>query len=385
MNKSRGILFITLSPTYDVMKNITALVFNPAAKKEIGFPEIGKVTFLQPKEFPNIKVDDKQLSPAEACEKVLSDNHIENVQLRIHPVLDYTKDIPEVITDAVNEVGKENIIIDLTSGKKDITGSLYTAATISEIKNVIYVDVHRGLKDEQGRQNFYMLEKNDPDIMDKLELTIFKTDQEISDLASLNCVDFIWYRKTIDDLALSINNSKLDMYFSQMSKAVDSYFDPKKDKYDNCIRDIGMVAEELKERLIIFMTNEYNDILEKESSFEDGQKGSKVAKKQMKKTGLRVIMSLEDKYQIDSNPETLKKAGADKKEELDHLEKVFGEAPAICDMLNIIRIYRNKSSHSGKGIVRQEDAKIVLDLAIKIFTDLNRTGILNEMFKESGE
>lgn len=369
----RGIFFITLSPTFDVMKNMVALIFNHVEQKANNFPEIGKVTFLVPKGMNGIKIGGKMLSQLEACTEVLRENNIEDVQIRVQPVYDYTRDIPEVITDAENEVGKDNIIIDLTSGKKDITGSLYTAATISDIRNIIYVDVHKAeTKDELGRQKFYILEKDDPDIMQKLDITIFETMNEFSDLASLNCIDFIIYKKTIEDLSCKIDNAKLDMYFSQMNKAVDAYFDQKNENYDNCIRDIGMINADLTERLIRYLKKEYKDIF--------GENEGKYRKK-----GLEVIMFLEDKYQKDGSPESLKSADQRKRDEVAHLTKVFGEIPALCDMLNIIRIYRNHSSHSGHRKINREDAKIVLELIIKLFTDLNKAGILDDVFSEIGE
>ena len=133
-----------LSTNADSMMNILNIIFCRECSEKYNLPAVNKITLLdssaQSSEIilNGEMVDEWQLLAA--IRDMLGDSCIE---IRHSIITSYAKDIPRVIMSGVKEVGKENIIIDLTCGKKDITGSLYTTASIGQIEHMIYVEVPR--------------------------------------------------------------------------------------------------------------------------------------------------------------------------------------------------------------------------------------------------
>jgi hypothetical protein len=51
--------------------------------------------------------------------------------------------LPSILIDAVNEVGREGVVVDLTSGTKACSAVLYACASFSQLPHLYYVNVHR--------------------------------------------------------------------------------------------------------------------------------------------------------------------------------------------------------------------------------------------------
>ena len=314
-SKRKGILFLPLSYNAESMKNILNIVFCDALCKEHGLPLVDKVTFFATEDTNTTILYEKQhISPNEFIQSIKKEFGDVCLETRERSVNNYAKDIPTVIMDGVREVGKENIIIDLTCGKKDITGSLYTTASIAQIQNMIYVEVPRinGEFPKLNRNNY-------EDIRDKFSLIRYEFLNEIENLASLNEMDFIFYKKNIQEMMQSISSIKIEAYCSQINHVVAEYFMGQPANFKNAVREIGLICEEIVNILGRELENKYEYILGKKKS-ESGR-------------SLDVLRRLEWIYQSKDTQEEIR----------NQLEEVFIHMPAMFEMFEMVRIYRNRA------------------------------------------
>ena len=125
---------------------------------------------------------------------------LRGMEVRVKEMVDYVKDIPEILMSAINETGDQNLVVlDLTNGTKEITGTLYTAGTICGIKQMIYVQVKRN---KDGK--FYQLCEEE-DKLNLFELTTFKALENIQLLSKL-----LYYSKRdplFEQLSIELINS----------------------------------------------------------------------------------------------------------------------------------------------------------------------------------
>jgi ribosomal protein S17E len=297
-----------------------------------------------------ILYQDNKITGYEFCQKIRSEIGDDCVEIRQRVISSYAKDIPKVIMDGVREVGKENIIIDLTCGKKDITGSLYTAASISQIPNMIYVEVPR----TDGA--FPKLERTDYlNIKDKFFLTRYESLDEIENLASLNEMDFIFYKKNIQEIKQAINSPKIESYCSQIGHVVEEYFSGNEDNYRNAIRTMGLINEELVKSLGRELYDKFSDL---------------GLKNYNEKRSLDTIRELEEIYQRKETAEEIRK----------RLNPVFSKMPAIFEMVEILRVYRNRASHYDDCVFKKEDVKLLLDMLILLFCGLIESELASEIW-----
>lgn len=349
MRERNGILFIPLSYNGDSMLNILNVVFSEKSCEMYNMPMIDKVTFLVAADSPEkIRLQGQEYDSDTACNMLCRSLGEKCYEIRKSLVKNYARDIPMIIMSAVREVGRDRLIIDLTCGKKDITGSLYTSASISQIANMIYVEVNR---DSEGR--FYQLDKDDVDLTEKFKLTKYESLDEIERLASLNCMDFIFYKKNIQDMNESASSAKVESYCSQINHVVEEYFSEKKEDYKNAIREVGLINEEMMSALGKYLLEHYKAYLSEAKSWRS----------------MDVIRTLEAKYQS-------KEIDAKSKQDLD---RFFGKNPVIFEMLEILRIYRNRASHNHHLDFTREEVKLVLDILLQIMNNLSAAGILEEV------
>lgn len=333
------------------MSNILNVIFSPVIREKFKFPTIKKITFLQTADTKEIIIDKKSYSVADGCDLLLERIGGEDIEIRRKTVKTPAIDIPQIILSAVKEVGKENLILDLTVGKKDITGFLYTAACISELRNTIYVDVLRNPQ----TSNFYNLEIDDKTIDQKIKITQFQAIQEIENLASLNCMDFILYKKSIDEFVPKCDENN----FSRFHHAIDSYFAK---EHKNCIRDIGEINENLIFRFSKFFKANFSEYY-KENKY--------------KFFSIRDLQSSYEQF-LDPKKQALGEA------QFKALHSFFGHFPALFEMLSLVKNYRNLASHDNSFAheLKRDDAKLVIDTELRLFRSLSEIEFFAKEIKD---
>lgn len=359
-----GLLIIPSNKNGNALKNILSIIFNEQSKKFHNLPYVNKIIFLETDDLKEIQLDGKTYPISIFYENILNFLNLTKVELRRKKILNYSTEIPNIIVSAICEVGKNNIILDLTNGKRDITGSLYTSANICEIENMIYIEVYR----KNEGMGFYDLSTDDNDINKKYHLTKFRPLEEIENLASLNFMEFIAYKKNISDIKNSSICQKLDLYCNYLNNAVEYYFQPKSDSIYQCIRSIGIINEDLIGLINMNLLKRFESVI-----------------KTIEKHGKSTKDKSNNFYYIDiCNDAYIKLHGKNLTKEEDEktfskLSEVFLYIPTLSYLLASIKTYRNQASHGLDDCLHKEDAKIVIDFILKILNGLKQSGLLMEI------
>ena len=347
----KGILFIPLSYNADSMKNIINIVFCNQYCIDNQLPYVDKINFLATVDFASdIMYQGKKITGNDFCQLIRQELGADCVEIRQRIVSSYAKDIPRVIMDGVREVGKENIIIDLTCGKKDITGSLYMTASIGNISNMIYVEVFR------VNDRFPVFDRNDyDDMLGNFNVMRYESLDEVEKIASLNGMDFIFYKKNIQEIRQSISSLKIKLFCVQLDYVVEEYFSGNESNYRNAIRTLGLINEEVINSIMVELHRSCAELKSKEYN---------------PKKSLNTLAELAKGYP--------KKYIQDKERQLPDL--LFSKLPTVYELFETVRIYRNRASHYLEYQYKREEVKLLIDMIILMFNGLIESGIANQIW-----
>ena len=351
-----GILIISSSPNGDTIENILRIVFDNQSAMEHCLPHVDRVTFLETEGLTKMKLHGEMYSLSTGYEKILERLGLESVEFRRRRIAKYAEEIPAIIMAAIREVGREQIILDLTSGKKDITGSLYTAATICNISNMIYVDVLRC----PNTSNFYAL-ADEINIQNKYTLSKFHSLDALERLAAQNCMEFVIYKKSVAQINERYQNQSLDIYCSHLINAIDNYFNGNAHALSQSIRNIGVINEQLIGLVSHALVNKFQHL---NISFASN-------------SVFGPITAFSEEYHKLSGKKN-RTAGDDEK--LAELSTVFSFVPTLFHLLKSIQIYRNLVSHEMIPAVKKEDAKLMINMMLKLLTGLCDSSLASELF-----
>jgi hypothetical protein len=229
---------------------------------------------------------------------------------------------------------RENIIIDLTNGTKEISSLLYMASSLSKIQNINYISVNR---DNTGK--FYLLkDKNSEDISKHYKIKRFEPLQEIDSLAKWNFFDLLFYREKINKIFNDYPKEMqeiTDRWKVQFNNALDHYFNGEK-KYDSALRTFGVLMEDVSDNLL------------------------RIIKKDNKYSGKKLSYIFEDYFN-----EIRKKHR--KKETYNNFRDLNFSTDKF---LEIVRLYRNQTAHSIKISFKEEDVQMIIMILITLFINI---------------
>lgn len=351
-----GILIISSSPNGDTIENILRIIFDNQSAMEHSLPHVDRVTFLETEGLTKMKLRGEMYSLSAGYEKIFARLGLEYVEFRRRRIVKYAEEIPAIIMAAIREVGREQIILDLTSGKKDITGSLYTAATICNISNMIYVDVLR----HPDTSTFYVL-ADEITIQNKYTLSKFHSLDALERLAAQNCMEFVIYKKSVEQINDRYRNQSLDIYCSHLINAVDNYFNGNAHALSQSIRNIGVINEQLIGVVSRALVNKYQNL---NVSFAQN-------------SVFGPISAYSDEYHKLSGKKNRTPAEEVK---LTELSKVFSFVPTLFYLLKSIQLYRNLVSHEIHPVINREDAKLMIDMMLKMLNGLCDSDLASELF-----
>lgn len=336
--------------------NILAILTDESVIHEFELPHVNKILFLESLDLSGINIGGIIHSVGAAFELIwdkMNLNSIEMRKKRIHSM----SDVSDLVSSAVHEVSPENIIIDLTSGRKDLTGSLYTAATISGIKNMVYIEVK---KDDAG--SFFDL-STDPYKIGKFSMKKFEGLSELQELASMNSIEFIEYKKLILNFQSQFDDPSpfVAECVQHMDNAINLYF---LNKYGNCIHTIGLLNEQLVGKVASALKTCFPPV--------DNNNNSNEAYK--------TIREYQTKY------EDLCKNRNRQSEEQKALfvlyDQFFHPVRGAFHLFSLIRSYRNAASHEGHNFSRDE-AKLLIQTMIHILLASSQSIISDLLFTKT--
>lgn len=351
-----GILIIPSSPNGDTIENILRIVFDQQSIADNSLPHVDKVTFLESGNLTSMMLHGTSYSLSSGYEEILQRLNLTHIEFRRRKINKYAEEIPSIIMSAIREVGRDNIILDLTSGKKDITGSLYTAATICNISNMIYIEVLRS-----SDSHFYVLAAEE-DIQSKYTLTKFQSLDALENLASQNCMEFVIYKKSVSQINEGRNSQILELFCSHLNNAIDYYFNGSSISLMQSIRNIGIINEQLLGLISRALSSKFNHMAG--SNMPSGVFGP--------------IIYYEELYTKLSGK---KNRSPEDEQKLHELATVYEFIPTLYHLLESIRKYRNQVSHEIQPHINKEDAKLVIDMMLKILSGLCSSSLAMELFE----
>lgn len=101
--------------------------------------------------------------------------------------------IPRIVVDGAREVGRTNVIVDITSGNKTASAILYASASFCRLEHIYYVNVQRN---PSGFPNLW----EEPEPQKHFTVINLAPLQEVQHLAALSHFDLIYYFDTLDRL-----------------------------------------------------------------------------------------------------------------------------------------------------------------------------------------
>ena len=395
---SKGLLIIPSSTNGNSLLNVLTAIVTKKGREITKLPEVDTILFLETSNMMNITITDDEPITYElglAYREIQKRLNLNNIEIRYKKIQSEAEQIPDIIGDAIREIGlKDKIIIDLTTGKKEMTGSLYTAGTLSGINNMVYVDVQ---KDKESGK-FYSLWKKGP-IDNTFQLRKFQPLKELQTLAFSNDIEFVFYKENIN----SINNhndvvlNKLIEYFSN---AVRFYFSndmkSEKENLSSCVRNIGMFNEKLIGIIYTYFEKVFDET--------KGDVGT-IGKEKNTIIGISMMHDIYEYMIYSKNPVPMKipysskapfkykKTNKDLPEcqqflndTYQKIKVIFDKMPTLSYYLETLRIYRNRKSHTGNSDdVDRIETKLLLDINYFLLKSISQNDVYQALFCEEKE
>lgn len=252
------------------------------------------------------------------------------------------KIVPQIVSEALSSTegdAEENVVVDLTNGKRRVTTVLYAAASLSKIQNIFYLFV----PPQNWAKRYYELTESDYEIQKYEPLT------EVSELEQSSYFELIFYKDEMNNLWRKyevIPKHVTSKYKELLWHSIHDYF---MKRYKGSIEMCGEICENLALRAYQFLKKH----------------------KKLKS----------DKEQIDFafyitriradvlNPLRGKLGG---KKDIDQFEKEMCKLICFDNLLESMRVYRNYTHHLTNHVsFKKRDAKLVLDATILLLNQVS--------------
>lgn len=267
--------------------------------------------------------------------KIIRDIFTIDIEIREKNISKNTNEkITEIINNSLRQYKREEIVVDLTNGTKEISSLLYMAASLSQIYNINYVVVG---KDEE--EKFFVLKEQEKENLSKFySIKNFRPLQDLNSLGRWNYFDLLFYKDKIKKILETYPaelNKLTDTWEIHFKNGLELYFSGE-EKYNNAIQTFGVLLEDVSNKLYEALSNvpEYNS-KNKRLVFEDFFNNIR------KKHKDRDIFS-------------------------DYRDKNF-----VTDYLfNIVREYRNRVAHPSQFKFSEIDVQVIIMIIIIIISNI---------------
>jgi predicted CoA-binding protein len=254
-------------------------------------------------------------------------------------------EIPKMLSGHLHSHGREEVVIDLTNGTKYISSVLYASASLSKISKLFFLSVPRDKQDvlpENLAQADYTI-----DVISPLE--------NIEAIGKYAYFEIVYFREKAQDViamfkAAQFKSSFLrNMFEPQINSAISSYFHG---NYSDSISSMGHIIEEL--------TLELCDRIKQRAQ---GQIKVAVPKEFSHGIGWLTAQFC-DPLRGKQNTGLL-----DYEEALKTLQN-------LDKLLEVVRVYRNLSSHPYDFLRGKPEANFILNNCLYVFQLIGQTDIL---------
>lgn len=327
------------------LKTISSVIYFVKASFE---QSIEKVCFMDDKDN---SLRDKEGHSIEGQRNDIVRHYIgskANIESQLIEKSDLHIEIPKMLSKHLQLYGEEQIVIDLTNGTKYISNVLYASASLSKIRKLFFLYVPREKQDELPENltaNDYII-----DIISPLE--------NIEAIGRHTYFEVIYYREKAGEItnafqAVNFDNSFLkNMSGAQISSAISHYF---LGNYSISISTLGQIVEELSFELCKIIKNRAK-----------GKITERVPKKFNDTIGWLTAQFC-DPLRGKENKSLL-----DYEEDLKTLQN-------IDKLIDVVRLYRNLSSHGYDFLRSKSEAGFILNNCLYLFKLVIQSGVLNDL------
>ena len=262
---------------------------------------------------------------------------------------DLHQEIPKLLSEQLRIYDKDQIIVDLTNGTKYISSILYATASLSKAGNLFFLFVPK------EKQNELPEDLNEDDYI----IDVISPLEGLESIGKHAYFEIIYYKDKAEEAIRSFRGVHFDFqktffendFEPEINSAIDNYF---LGQYQETIRTLGVLIQGLPSKICstIKKSAETKIATKPPSEFYD------------------TITWLRDYF---CNP-IRKKIKENKK--LDEYEEEFILLQNIDKLIDLLRVYRNLTSHPNPANVRQEDARMFLNNTFYLLTLIKDCGIL---------
>jgi hypothetical protein len=255
-------------------------------------------------------------------------------------------EIPKLISEQLKMYSVDDIVVDLTNGTKYISNVLYASASLSQIKNLFFLQIvpsKLGTNPEDLQKDDYIIGK-------------ISTLENLEAIGKYIFFEIIYYRNKVDQILDAFKEAKFNrqflrnMFASQLNSIISNYFS---NSYAEAIGNVGQIMEEFSLELCNCIKNAARGKIKTKvpNTFDDSI------------TWIRTEFC--DPLRGKRNQGLLP------------YEEQMKELQAIDKMLDTIKVYRNISSHPYDLLRGSEEAKLVINNSFYILELLSRSGCFN--------
>ncbi len=254
--------------------------------------------------------------------------------------------IPRIMSEELRAWGKDRIIVDLTNGTKSISNVLYASASLSKISNLFFLSVSR----ERHRAAPHELKEGE------YQVTLLPALDNIGAIGAHSFFEIVYYLDKVNDIvasynSLSLENEALESGMTTLFRgAVQAYF---RGEYAQSIQGVGQLAEGLADALA--------------NRIDNAAQASITAKRGR---GFAATITWLRSYFCEPLRGKLARD-----ETLEAHEQSLKLLVNVYSILELIRVYRNFSSHAYDMLRGPDEAKLVLSNAFYLFELVHRSNV----------
>jgi len=335
-------LILPGNPNLGTIQNV--IYFVKAYYKNKTDKNISKVLFIDTEESVYKAGENIEGVRNEIVRRYLGKVQIESIMINqedVHQI------IPNIISNQKALYKADEIIVDLTNGNKFISNILYASASLSQIKNLFFLyvayDKQKELPENLGEGDY--------------TINVVSPMENIETIGNNAYFDIFYYRDKQQEIIEEFKKSNLksnflkNMFAMQINSAISDYF---MGKYTETISLIGQITEEL--------------------SIEVCSKIKNMAKGKITVQAPKDFQSACQWLRVQFCEPIREKNG--KNEEYYDYEEKLKYLQNIDKLVEVIKAYRNLSSHPYDYLRGKEEAKIVLNNFLYITSIINKSEVL---------
>ncbi len=256
--------------------------------------------------------------------------------------------IPKILSDKLKIYDRSQIVVDLTSGDKYISSTLYASASLSQIENLFFLVVNR--------DKFDTLPEDLTE--DDYKIDVISPLGNLESIGKYTFFEIFYYKDKVSELTSKFSKVEFKSSYlrnqlkSQMESCIDSYF---LEQYPDAISKISQIIEEI--------------------SVEIPDRIKQIAAGEIKEK--TAIKSLDDSISWLRSNFCDPLRGKRNKNLSEHEEKLK-DLQTLDRLIDLVRAHRNISSHPYDFLRGWDEARLVINTSLYILDKVEQARVFSE-------